>query len=109
GRGGNQRTGGGAPETPRRLEDGDSLHGVAKSSDTADSMQDAYRTITEQVQAEIKVERSRFIGTAVPVSTREAAEAAYDVIRRRFHDATHNCFAFRVGVDNEKAETRYSD
>ncbi len=72
-------------------------------------MQDTYRTIKEQAQAEIKIERSRFIGTAVPVATRESAEAAYDAIRRRFHDATHNCFAYRVGIDDEKAEPRYSD
>ncbi len=72
-------------------------------------MQDTYRTIKEQAQAEFKIERSRFIGTAVPIATRDAAEAAYDTIRRRYHDATHNCFAYRVGIDDEKAETRSSD
>lgn len=71
-------------------------------------MQDSYRTIKEPVRAEIKIERSRFIGTAVSASTREAAEAAYDAIRRRFHDATHNCFAYRVYVGGESA-TRSSD
>lgn len=54
---------------------------------------------------EIKVKGSRFIGTVAPVHNREAAEAFLTNVRREFHDATHNCFAYRINSDH----FRYSD
>ncbi len=58
---------------------------------------DKYYTIAERQRAEIKVKGSKFIGTAAPAPTRDAAMSFLEEMRSEFFDATHNCFAFRIG------------
>jgi uncharacterized YigZ family protein len=69
---------------------------------------DNYFTIAACVQAEIKIERSRFIGTALPVSSKTAAEEEYHLLQKKYYDATHNCFAYVAGKDSETV-FRFSD
>ena len=71
-------------------------------------MRDSYFTIATQALAEIKIERSRFIATALPVESKAAAETEYRTIQKHYHDATHNCFAYIVGIDPDTSY-RYSD
>ncbi len=71
-------------------------------------MIDSFFTIESKFSTEIKVERSRFIGTVVPTKSREHAESECELIRRQYYDATHNCFAYLVGLES-KQEFRYSD
>lgn len=71
-------------------------------------MQDSFKTIARQQQSKFKIKRSRFIATAVPISNRTDAESEYGALQKHFHDATHNCFAYRIGLDPEE-EFRYSD
>lgn len=59
--------------------------------------QDVYYTIESGHRAEIKIKGSRFIATAVHVSSKEQALEALEQIRKEFFDATHNCFAYRLG------------
>ncbi|MCB0281848.1 MAG: YigZ family protein [Calditrichaeota bacterium] len=54
---------------------------------------------------EIKVKGSRFIATIIPVSSKEDAETKYSEICKKYFDATHNCFAWRV----DDQLWRYSD
>lgn len=58
---------------------------------------DAYRVIDAEGAAETKVKGSRFVGFAFPAPSADAAEARLDALRREHHDATHVCFAWRVG------------
>ncbi len=67
-----------------------------------ESNSDTYRTLHSPCKAEIKVKGSRFIATAWPVQNREEAETALARISRQYHDATHNCFAYQVGVGDAK-------
>jgi len=60
--------------------------------------EDAYRTVSRVGKAEIEVKGSRFIGHALPASTVEEAEEKIDAIRQYYRDATHNCFAYRIGT-----------
>ncbi len=62
-------------------------------------MQDEFKTIKSEARAETKIHGSRFIATALPVSTKAEAEQFLAGIRKEFRDATHNCFAYRVGTD----------
>lgn len=71
-------------------------------------MTDSFWTVESKLTTEIKIERSRFIGTVVPVVSRQLAEDEYEAIRRQYYDATHNCFAYQVGLE-AKQEFRYSD
>ena len=69
---------------------------------------DEFLTIKHQQQAEIKVKGSRFIGTAHPVTTEEQAKDFISQISQKFFDATHNCYAFTVGI-NPLNISRYND
>jgi uncharacterized YigZ family protein len=60
---------------------------------------DEYLTIQKEARVEIKVQASRFLAATAPVSTREAAEEFIAGVRKHYYDATHNCFAYRCGVD----------
>ncbi|MBN1779722.1 YigZ family protein [bacterium] len=72
-------------------------------------MNDEYRTLTVPVSHEIKVKGSRFIGLLVPAETRESAERMLAEIRKRYFDATHHCYAFRIGTGNALLEKFHDD
>lgn len=69
---------------------------------------DSFLTIESESSVEIKIKASKFIGQAVPCTDETGAEDILNGIRRRYHDATHHCFAYRVGIGNEM-KFRYSD
>jgi len=69
---------------------------------------DSFLTIKSKSSAEIKIKGSKFIGQAVPCTDETGAEDILNGIRKRYYDATHHCFAYRVGVGSEM-KFRYSD
>ena len=68
---------------------------------------DIYWTIAEQKEAEISVLKSRFIAEAYPVTSKNQADGVLDVVRHKYHDASHHCFAWTTGHDG--LEYRFSD
>jgi uncharacterized YigZ family protein len=54
---------------------------------------------------EIKVKGSRFIANVYHVRTKHEAEEKRERLCKSHHDATHNCYAYRITVD----AYRYSD
>lgn len=56
-------------------------------------------TVEARCETEWVVKKSRFIGHLVPVKTVDEAEAALEAIRLAHKTATHNCYAYRVGID----------
>ncbi len=54
-----------------------------------------------------KVKGSRFIASVAPVATAAAAKDFVEARREEFRDATHNCFAWRLGTG--QGETRTND
>lgn len=63
---------------------------------------DRYESPARPSHAEIpRVKGSRFIADAVPVSSAEGAELSIAAIRKTYHDATHHCYAYRLGVEGE--------
>lgn len=71
-------------------------------------MDDAYHTIKSESQIEIKVKGSRFIGETRLSSDPDSALAALEQIRKREYNATHHCWAYRVGLGAE-CNFKYSD
>ena len=69
---------------------------------------DEYLTIRGRGSAEIKVKGSRFIATLAPVSSEEEAKKFVAQVSRNHFDATHHCYAYRVGLGHQ-AVFRYSD
>lgn len=65
-----------------------------------------YKSVKQRSEAEYTVNRSRFIGRCFPVESEEAALCLLGDIRKKHWDATHNCFAYRIG---ENAAARFSD
>ncbi|MBO7368969.1 MAG: YigZ family protein [Clostridia bacterium] len=65
-----------------------------------------YFTIKNSVAVETTIERSRFIASVAPVKSEEEAKAFVDSIRKKFPDATHNCYAY---IAERGAYSRYSD
>jgi uncharacterized YigZ family protein len=67
---------------------------------------DEYLTVSSRpASSEIKVNGSKFIGHVFHVLSKHQAESVYANIKRKYHDATHNCFAYRISAD----DFRYSD
>lgn len=46
---------------------------------------------------EIVIQKSRFIGTIKRVETEEEAQSFIQEMKRKYHDATHNCSAYIIG------------
>jgi uncharacterized YigZ family protein len=72
-------------------------------------MELTYFTIGQATIWEQKIERSRFIGQAAPVVDIGEAQAFVNRIKTEVHpQATHNCFAYRIGL-GENPLNYYSD
>jgi len=71
-------------------------------------MEDAYLTIKQASQTETKVKGSRFIGESRHAADPETAMTELESIRKREYNATHHCWAYRVGVATDP-DFKYSD
>ena len=62
-------------------------------------MDDFHFSIAAPLRApEIKIKGSRFIADIVPVADKHQVEEWLASIRKEFYDASHHCFAYRIGV-----------
>jgi uncharacterized YigZ family protein len=60
---------------------------------------DAYTTLAGDGEAEIRVQRSRFVAYVAAARDEAAARARVDAAAQRHHDARHVCWAARFGAD----------
>jgi putative IMPACT (imprinted ancient) family translation regulator len=59
-----------------------------------------YTTLSTNFQYEIpKIKGSRFITTLIPITSKEQIDEELTIIRKKYFDATHNCYARRLGID----------
>ncbi|MDN5345017.1 MAG: hypothetical protein PWQ18_1131 [Clostridia bacterium] len=68
----------------------------------------SYLTVAREAIAEIKIERSLFISHAREVDSETAARGFIAQVAAAHRQATHNCFAYRLGT-GKQAITYYSD
>lgn len=61
-------------------------------------MLENYKALFDGGQGEIIEKKSKFIATTKNVETEEEAIAFIESMKKKYWDATHNCFAFSVGV-----------
>ena len=71
------------------------------------SAQLSYKTLRAENSAEFIINKSRFIGYGCPCETEEEALAFLARIRQKHKDATHNCYAYIIGLNS--GIMRYSD
>lgn len=62
---------------------------------------DYFVTIAKESFLENKVKGSKFLGFAFPITDKQQAEELLDKHRKIYYDATHNCFAYSLGNDDE--------
>jgi uncharacterized YigZ family protein len=68
---------------------------------------DVYYTLTNKPKFELKIKGSRFIGQASYAANKNKATEFIESVRSEFYDATHHCYAYRIGI--EGLEFRSSD
>lgn len=60
-----------------------------------------YFTVNKTGSDEITIKKSRFIGYVRRVETEEEAKKFIQEIKKKHHDATHNCSAYLIGEHDE--------
>jgi uncharacterized YigZ family protein len=60
---------------------------------------DRYLTIKTPSEGIFKDRGSKFIAFAYPVTDEEEIRSVLTELRRKYHDARHHCFAWRLGTD----------
>jgi len=74
----------------------------------SNSISDLYFQIKQPCQTDLKIKGSRFIAMARKIETPEEAEAILKEISKEYPDATHHCYAWKIG-HGKKARYHYSD
>jgi uncharacterized YigZ family protein len=69
---------------------------------------DRYLTVEDGPRIETKVKGSRFLAEVHAASAEASARARLEAIRKELHNATHHCWAYRVG-DPTTCEERSDD
>lgn len=68
---------------------------------------DSYRTIEAPSSAIFKEKSSKFLAFAYPVCNAEQIKDCLDALRKKYYEATHHCYAWRMGAAGER--TRAND
>ncbi|HEV8657907.1 MAG TPA: YigZ family protein [Thermoanaerobaculia bacterium] len=66
-------------------------------------MSDHYQTLANRVELRHKVERSEFLGLAFPCASEEEFFVALSQIGKKYFDATHHCWAFRLLSNRQRS------
>lgn len=67
-----------------------------------------FKTINQNVSAEIVEKKSKFIANVFYVETQEEAEEKVKEIKKKYFDARHNCFAYSI-FTKDGIVNRFSD
>ena len=62
---------------------------------------DSYRTVAAPAEAACRERSSKFLSWIYPVRTEEEIRERLDALRKRYYDATHHCYAWRLGPRGE--------
>ena len=64
-------------------------------------IKDSYLTIAEPAEAIYKERSSKFLTYAYPVESEDEIKILLDALRKEYYDATHHCYAYRLGAHGE--------
>lgn len=68
---------------------------------------DEYKTIAEPSQGSFRDKGSRFLSFAIPACSEQEVKQNLEVLRKKYYDATHHCYAYVLGFD--KSAYRVND
>ena len=61
-----------------------------------------FLTIAGAATSEFTEKKSRFVSDIFPVQTEEDVKACMELVRKKYHDARHHCYAYRIGLDGSR-------
>lgn len=64
--------------------------------------EDSYLTIEAAVETACRERSSKFLSYIYPVQNEEQIREALEALRKRYFDATHHCYAWRLGPHGEQ-------
>ncbi len=76
--------------------------GISNCKQTA---MDSYKTIEGGAEAVFKDKSSKFLAYAWPVEDEGRVKEYLDALRKKYYDATHHCYAWRMGPHGEHFRT----
>lgn len=63
---------------------------------------DIYKTIVQQSEGTYSEKRSKFLAFAIPVTTLEEVKEQVEYYQKKYYDARHVCYAYRLGERGEQ-------
>ena len=66
----------------------------------------AYRTVKEIYQEKKEIKKSLFITTLCPVKDEIEGMEKLETLRKKYKDATHHCWAWRIGTTQVKEKIK---
>ena len=66
---------------------------------------DEFLTIASESQGLYREKGSKFLSFAYPVNSEEEVKEKVDFLRKKYFDARHHCYAYRLGVYGERFRT----
>lgn len=66
-----------------------------------EDIKDSYLTIAEPTECAMRERSSKFLSYAYPVTNEEQIREYLDVLYKQYYDATHHCYAWRLGPNGE--------
>ena len=64
-------------------------------------LKDSYQTITEAKVCAMRERSSKFLSFAYPVTSEEQIREHLEALYKEYYDATHHCYAWRLGPHGE--------
>ena len=68
-----------------------------------------FKTIEKEAEAVLIEKKSKFIANVFYIESQEEAEKIIESIRKKYHDAKHHCFAYRIEEDGRTIERQSDD
>lgn len=68
------------------------------------SKEENFLTIKENGSAELVIKKSKFIASMARTNTTDEANEFIQKISKQYHDATHNTFAYTIGLNNDQVK-----
>lgn len=63
---------------------------------------DTFLTISAPTQSLYKEKGSKFMAFSYPVETEQEVKQYLDILKKNYHDASHHCFAYILGANQQK-------
>ena len=71
---------------------------------------DTYKTVVDSLEGEVFKDRgSKFIGYVFPISSEDQVKPYIEELKSQHHKARHWCYAWRIGMEEEKIRFRAND